>query len=92
MPNLVIVRMAADAELLLDDDLGRQPVAVPSEPSLDASATHRLIARHGVLDEAGQQVTVVRQPVGKRRTVVEDVLVGIGATTDRLLERVVLGP
>ena len=92
MPNLVISGMAADAELLLDDDLGRQPVAVPAEATLDSLAAHRLVARHGVLDEAGQQMAVVRQSVGERRAVVEHVLLGIGASTDRLGERVALRP
>ena len=34
----------------------------------------------------------MRQAVGERRTVVEDVLVGVGASPDRLLERVALRP
>ena len=73
--------MAADAEFLLDDDLGRQAVAVPAEAALDALAAHRLIARHDVLDVAGQQVAVVRQAVGERRAVVEHELVVLFAST-----------
>ena len=56
--------------------LGGQSVAVPAEAPLDAPAAHRLVARHDVLDVAGQQVPVVRQAVGERRAVVEDELVG----------------
>ena len=90
------LRMAGDAELLFGLDLGRQTVAVPAEPALDAPAAHRLVARHRVLDEAGQQVAVVRQSVGERRAVVEHELVGAvrpGVTLiDRALERGVLAP
>ncbi len=89
-------RVAGDAELALGFDLGRQAVTVPSEAALDASPTHRLVARHGVLDEAGQEVPVVRQAVGERRAVVEHVLVAAvlagGAQLDRRLERVVVRP
>ena len=92
IPNLVIVRMPADAEFLLDHDLGRQAVAVPTEATLDAFAAHRLVARHRVLHEAGQQVSVVRQAVGEWRAVVEDVFVGVGTTTYRLGERLALRP
>ena len=68
--------MVGEAELLLRLDLGRQAVAVPAEPALDPAAAHGLVAGHHVLDVAGQQVAVVRQAVGERRAVVEDVLVG----------------
>ena len=67
--------MAGDAEFLFGLDLGRQAVAVPAEAPLDPAAAHGLVARDGVLDEAGQQVAVVRQAVGERRAVVEDELV-----------------
>ena len=83
-----------DAQLALGLDLGGQAVAVPAEAAVDELAAHRLVARHGVLDEPGQQVAVVRQPVGERWTVVEDELVGaLGlAADDRLEERPVLAP
>ena len=88
--------LVLDAELAFGLDLGRQPVGVPAEPSLDPMTAHGLVARHDVLDVAGQQVAVVRQAVGERRTVVEDVLVGAvlpgRACVDRCLERLVLGP
>ena len=89
-------RVAGDAELALGFDLGGQAVAVPPEATLDASPTHRLVPRHGVLDEAGQQVPVVRQPVGERWPVVEHVLVAAvlagGAQFDRRFERAIVGP
>src|SRR5690606_31980358 len=65
-----------DSELPLGLDLGGQPVAVPTETPLDPPATHRLVARDDVLDVTGQEVAVVRQPVGERRAVVEHELVG----------------
>ena len=82
-------RVAGDAQLLLGLDLGRQPVAVPAEAAGDDLPAHRAVARHGVLDEAGQQVAVVGQAVGERRAVVEHELVGaLGlAAGDRLEER-----
>ena len=77
-PELGDRGMAGDAEFLFGLDLGRQAVAVPAEAALDPPPAHRLVARDGVLDEAGQQVAVVRQPVGERRAVVEDELVVAG--------------
>jgi hypothetical protein len=61
-----------DAELLLGLELGREPVAVPPEAALHASAAHGLVARHHVLHIARQQVPVVRQAIGERRTVIEN--------------------
>jgi len=91
--DLVLV---LDAELLLRLDLGGQAVAVPAEAALHPAAAHGLVARHHVLDVAGQQVAVVRQAVGERRAVVEDVLVAAllprFACLHAGLERAVLGP
>ena len=96
MPNALISGCPEMPELLLGLDLGRQPVAVPPESSLDAPAAHGLVARNRVLDVPGQQVAVVREAVGERRTVVEDelvVAVGSGVTLiDRCLERSVALP
>ena len=90
------VGVARDAELLLGFDLGRKPVAVPAEPSLDTAAAHRLVPRNRVFDVARQEVAVVRQTVRKRRPVVEHELVRAvlagGALVDRGLEGVVLRP
>src|SRR4030095_11116674 len=50
-------------------------MAIPPEPALDALSLHRLIARDDVLHIAGEQVTIVRQPVCERWAVVEHELV-----------------
>ena len=75
------------AELPLGLHLGRQPVAVPAEAPLDPPAAHRLVAGHGVLHVAGEDVAVVGQAVGERRAVVEHELVAAvlagGARRDR---------
>ena len=76
MPNSVIGLAPGDAELLLGCHLGGQAVAVPAEPALDPVAAHGLVAGDHVLHVAGEQVAVVGEAVGERRTVVEDVLVG----------------
>ena len=77
-------------------ELGGQAVGVPAEAALDTLAAHRLVARDEVLDVAGQQVAVVRQAVGERRTVVEDELVLAAlarvALVDGGLEGAVGGP
>ncbi len=69
------VGAAAQFELLLGRHLGRQPVTVPAEPALHPATPHGLVTRHGVLHEAGEQVSVVGEAVGERRSVVEDVFV-----------------
>ena len=71
-----------DAELAFCFGLGGQTVAVPTEASLNSFAAHRAVTRHRIFDIPRQQVAVVRQPIGKRRTVVEDEL-GVGGTANR---------
>ena len=73
--HLVDLRLVGDPEDPLGLELGRQPVRVPAEAALHAPPAHRLVPRHDVLDVPGQQVPVVRQPVGERGSVVEDELV-----------------
>ena len=92
MPISSICGLVGDAELPLRLELGGQAVGVPAEAALDLVAAHGLVARHDVLDVAGQQVAVVRQPVGERRAVVEDVLRRAVAAVDAGAEGVVGGP
>ena len=90
--HLVDLGLVLDAELLLRFEFGRQTMAVPPEPPFDLLAAHGLKPRDEVLDVSGQQVTVVREAVGERRTVVEDKLLGISAVVDTRLERLVVRP
>ena len=84
---------ARELELLLRLHLGGQAVAVPSEAPLDPPAPHRLVAGHGVLHEAGEEVAVVGEPVGEGRAVVEDELVVPARSgLDRGREGPVCGP
>ena len=64
---------ARDAERVLREGLDGQAVRVPPEAALDVLSAHRLVARHDVLDRAGEQVAVVRQARRERRPVVERV-------------------
>src|SRR5690606_31154955 len=67
-----------------------------AEATLHPAPAHGLVARHDVLDVAGEQVAVVRQAVGEGRAVVEDELVGAVlarvALLDALDEGAVLVP
>ena len=67
-------------------------MGVPAEPALNLVAAHRAVTRDDVLDVAGQQVTVMRQSIGERRAVIEDVLGGLFAALDTRPEGVVGGP
>ena len=82
------VGLAGDAEQAFGLDLGGQPVAVPAEPALHPVPLHGPEPGYHVFDVAGDQVTVVRQPVGERRAVVEDELAVGRPLADRGAERV----
>ena len=75
-PQILDIGLGLQAQLCHRLQLRGQPVAVPAEPTLDATTAHRLVARHDVLDVAGEQVPVVRQTVGERRPVVKHELIG----------------
>ena len=87
--HLLDLALLGDAELLHRLELGRQAVRVPAEDAVDLLAAHRLEPREEVLRIAGQQMPVVRKPVGERWAVVEDPLVGALALRDRCPEGVV---
>ena len=90
------VLLVGHPELLHGLQLRGQPVGVPAEAALHAAPLLGLVARHEVLDVAGEQVAVVRQAVGEGRAVVEDELVGAVraavALVDARLEGVVTLP
>src|SRR5439155_27012923 len=84
--------LRADAELLLDGDLDRQPVAVPAALALDVVAAHRLEARIDVLEHARQDMVRPGPPVRGRRPLVEDELLRALALLERALEHVAFLP
>ncbi|CAB4932200.1 unannotated protein [freshwater metagenome] len=90
--HLVDLGLVLDAELLLRFQFGGKAVAVPPETTLDLLAAHGLEPGHEILDVPGEQMAVVRQAVGERRSVVENEFLGIGAVVDAGAERAVLGP
>ena len=86
------LRLAVDPEFLLDLDLDRQAVGVPARLARHVEPAHRLVAREEVLHHARQDVAVVRQPVGGRRTFVEDEAGAAAAALERTVENVGVPP
>ncbi len=90
--HLLDLGLVGDAELALHLELCGQAVGVPAEAAFDLVAAHGAVPRHDVLDVSGEQVPVVRKPVGERRPVVEDVLRRVVATFDACAEGVAVRP
>ena len=90
--HLLDLRLVGDAELALDFQFGGQAVGVPAEAPLDLVAAHGAVARHDVLDIAGEQVAVVRQAVGERRPVIEHVFRRVVAALNAGAEGVIGRP
>jgi hypothetical protein len=67
------VFLVLEAELLLDDVLYRQAMTIPPPHPRHAVPAHGPETRHNILDDGGNDVTIVRQAGGKWRTIVEDV-------------------
>ena len=86
------VLLGLEAELLLDLQLDRQPVAVPAALALDVVPLHRLVARKDVLEDAREHVMRARAAVGGGRPLVEDERRRPLAATHRLGEHVALAP
>ena len=72
---------ARDSKKAFGLHLRGKSVSVPAKPALHPVAAHRLVARNKVLCVTGQQVPVVRQTIGERWAVVEDVLLGTSVGT-----------
>ena len=91
-PHGVDLGFVGDAQLALDFELGGQPVGVPAEAALHLIAAHRAVPRDDVLDVAGEQMTIVRQAVGERRSVVKHVFRGPVPAGDGGAEGVIVEP
>ena len=92
-PDLLLdLRLRGDAELLFDGDLDGEAVAVPPALALDAVAAHGLKAGIDVLEDAREDVVDSGRPVGRRRALVEDPLLGFLAQAQGLREDVALMP
>jgi hypothetical protein len=63
-----------DPQITFSLHFRRQAVAIPTKAALDPLASHGLIARDDIFDKTGHNVSIVRQPIGKRRSIVEDKL------------------
>jgi hypothetical protein len=85
---------SGDAEFLFRLQLGGQTMAIPAETTIDDLAAHRLIARHQVLHEAGDEMAIMGKAVGEGRSVIEDEFrrALLPALLDRAFENRVLLP
>mmetsp|Transcript_104540 Transcript_104540/g.320206 ORF Transcript_104540/g.320206 Transcript_104540/m.320206 type:complete len:420 (-) Transcript_104540:23-1282(-) len=86
------VGAAGDLELGIDDLLHWHAVAIPTESPLDVPAALVGVPADDILDRAGEDVPVVRQPGRKGRAVVEIVRGPPFGLLDGFLERVDLPP
>ena len=85
-----------DSQLTLCFKFCGKTVGIPAETALNVMSEHGLVTTDNVLDVAGQQVTVVREAVCKRRAVVEHefVLTALagGTASNGFTEGVISGP
>ncbi|EKD29876.1 MAG: hypothetical protein ACD_78C00231G0002 [uncultured bacterium (gcode 4)] len=81
-----------NSHLFLDDVLDRKPVAIPPEPSFHELPLHGLVSRYDIFDGSCQEMTVVRSPGRKRRTVIEIELRSTLADFERFLKGIVRFP
>src|SRR6185503_5287219 len=63
--ELLDVRLARETQSLLDFDLDRQAVRVPTRLSLDAIALHRAVTAEQILDRSREHVMDARLAVGR---------------------------
>src|SRR5262249_14880524 len=79
-------------ELLFNQVLDRQAVAIPAPPAAGAIALHRLLARHSVLDRGRQDVAEMRQTRRERRSVIKDKVALRGFPFYTFLKNILLLP
>ena len=90
--ELLHVRLTRQLEPLLDLDLHRQSVGVPTALPLDQVSLHRLVAGKQVFHRPGQDMMDTGEAVGRRRSLVEDEGRRLSAQLDALLEDPALPP
>ena len=81
-----------DAELLLDEILGRETVTVPAPAAFDALAVHSPEARYGVLDDTRKQGAMMRGAGNERWAVIKDIRIIDVATINGFFKDVVVLP
>src|SRR3989344_542857 len=81
-----------ESELLLDDVLDGQSVAIPAPYARHGIAAHRPESRHRIFDDTRHDVAVVRKPRRERRPVVEYVFTVRRLPFDGFLENIPLFP
>lgn len=89
---LLDICLGVEPQLLFDEVLHRQAVAVPAEAPLHPVALHGLVAGDDVLDGAGNEVAEMGQACCKGRAVIEHVLLAILAPGNGLLENILFLP
>ena len=84
--------LVLETELLLDFDLDRKAVCVPSCLSRNALTLHGVVSRDRVLDDTRQDMTDVRLAICRRRAVIEHVERVSFIFLDALLEDFIVIP
>src|SRR6185437_5422933 len=84
--------LAGDSELLLDFDLDRKSMRVPTGLSRYVKTGHRAMTAEEILDRSREYVMDSRTSVGCRRSLEEDELGVAGAVTLDTSEQTFFGP
>src|ERR671915_950943 len=84
--------LAADAERLLDFDLHRKTVRIPSRFPQHAASLHHLITAEEVLDRARNHVMDSRSAVRRRRAFAENAILATLARRESARQDILLAP
>jgi hypothetical protein len=90
-PHVHDVFLALDVEHLVNLVFDGQAVGIPSESSFDMMSGRIGVTRHHVLDGTQEQVSVMRQTGGERRTIVESEFAISLALLEPLLAQLLTG-
>ncbi len=86
------VLLAGESQPLLDFDLDRQPVRIPSRLALDAKSFHRAMTAEQILDGAREHVMDAGSSVRRRRTFEEHERRRTLAFGERARKEILLAP